>query len=110
VLGAIASGGQESLEFRIGDRCAIDEEACDVDLVAMEPPRGIFPGILHIDARIVSAFNFGTAYLTIVLALRNANYAGSRGLCPVRRRDLDDCLGQEVPIGRGDRERALGAR
>src|SRR5438132_11934701 len=78
VLGAIAGGGQESLEFRIGDRCAIDEEACDVDLVAMEPPRGIFPGILHIDARIVSSFNFGTAYLKIVLAFRNAEHGGRR--------------------------------
>src|SRR5439155_20220171 len=92
-----------------GDRCAIDEEACDVDLVAMEPPRGIFPGILHIDARIVSYFNFGTAYLKIVLAFRNANHAGRRGLCQVRRRYLDDWLGQELPIERVARERALGA-
>src|SRR5207247_5780474 len=107
VLGAIASGGQESLEFRIGDRCAIDEEACDVDLVAMEPPRGIFPGILHIDAWIVSAFNFGTAYLKIVLAFRNANHAGRRGLCQVRRRDLDDCLGRGRALWRAARERAL---
>src|SRR5207253_880003 len=78
------------------------------------PPRTKAPivgsaGILHIDGRIVSSFNFGTAYLKIVLAFRNANHAGRRGLCQVRRRDPDDCLGQELPIARVARERALGA-
>src|SRR5437773_11280986 len=107
VLGAIAGGGQESLEFRIGDRCVIDEEACDVDLVAMEPPRGICPGILHIDARIVSSFNFGTAYLNIVLAFRNANHVWRRGLCQVSSWDPDDCMRQELTIARATRERPM---
>ena len=76
VFGVIVGGVHKCLEFGIGHRSTVDIKVGDMDPMTMGSPCNIFPGILHIDSGIVSAFNLNAAYLEVIIRARNQNHAG----------------------------------
>ena len=61
-------GVDEFLELGIGYRRAIHIESLDLQPLAMKAARRVFPRILHVDARIVAAFDFDPTYGKIKIA------------------------------------------
>src|SRR6185437_12081524 len=94
---------------RIRYRSAVYIKTRNMDPVAMEAPRNIFPRILHINAGIVTAFNPDATYSEVVVAFRDANHPRRRRLRPHSGWDFDHRLRNSLPYARVSGERSLGA-
>jgi len=67
---------EELLEARIRHRDSVHVEGFDVHRMFMEAARRILPGILHIDASAVQAFNFNPLHFEQKVGVGYFDHAG----------------------------------
>ena len=67
-------GIEKLLELRVGYRILIDPERFDVHGMVVETPRGILPGILHINPDIIEAFDLNPFNAELKISLWNFDH------------------------------------
>ncbi len=75
----IVSRIQKFFELCVGHRVLIHIERGDMHLVLVIATRGVFPGILHIYARIVEALDLNAVELEQVVCCWNEEHSLGRG-------------------------------
>src|SRR6267378_2860416 len=97
VGGVIVRGVEELFELRVGDGCAVDVVAVEMEAVKMRAARRIFPGILDVNAGIVAAFDFDAADGEVEVGLGNLQHALRRGGGGFGGRNFDNGLRNRRP-------------
>ncbi len=101
----VVRGIEKLLEVGIGDWIFVDEERFDWACLRMMPACLVFPGILHIHADVVIAFDLDSGDSKLKVAARNAHHARRE---PGRFRSLlqsPPLLRQRVPFVRKTAQR-----
>src|SRR5581483_6719281 len=107
VLGRVMRRVEKLLELRVRDRILVDIERRSLHDVLMIAARRVLPWILHVDARIVTAFDLGAAHAKIKSSARNADHAARRFGSGSGGFDGHDLLRQDCGLMR-ERNQRLG--
>src|SRR5271165_3203810 len=109
ILRMVVCRVQELFELRVCDWGAVDVEAEHVYGLDVDATRGVFPGVLNVDAWVIAALDFDAADAEVEVGGGDEGHAGWGGGGGFGRRHGDHGLGDGFEVAGVAGEQALGA-